>query len=407
MSLKKISWLMLIVLLVGLLAACSSATPEVIEKEVTRVVTETEIQEVEVTRVVEGETVTEIKEVPVEVTRIVEVPAEAAESQVEAEPVAQSPKYRFVMVSHIGSNDPNMQWLTKSLATFEEKYPDVETEYLGTNEYSIQQLVQLLEQALATNPDGLAIPIASNEALEPILREAIDSGIPVVAFNIPDTRPVGERIPYLTYVGGDEYLTGLRLGQDAIAKAQAGEIPMPTGVVCMSHDAAHQGLKQRCAGMTDAMAEIGVETEELFTGANPEEARSTLESYLSSNADVNYVFALASWSSPWAYSVAADLGLSPDVDNEGMTIVTVDASPAALEGIKAGKVLSTHSQGFWLQGFLTMEWLYWNKTLNYVPQSDMLTGPVVIDKTHVDDWIELVRNAFGPEEYDKQAEVWN
>jgi simple sugar transport system substrate-binding protein len=35
---------------------------------------------------------------------------------------------RFVMVSHIGSNDPNMGWLTTSLKAFEQKYPDVKTE---------------------------------------------------------------------------------------------------------------------------------------------------------------------------------------------------------------------------------------------------------------------------------------
>lgn len=315
--------------------------------------------------------------------------------------------YRFVMVSHIGSNDPNMQWLTLSLETFEEKYPNVETEYIATNDYSVQAHIQLIRQALATNPDGLAVPIVSSEAFEPVLLEAIEAGIPVVAFNIPDQRPVGERIPYLTYVGGDEYLTGLLLGQHAIAKAEAGEIPTPTGVVCATHDAAHQGLAARCQGMVDAMAEIGVSTENLFIGADPEGARSALESYMGANSDtVNYIFTVASWSSPWAYSVADDLGLSPDVDNEGVTIITVDASPIALEGIRLGKVLSTHSQGFWLQGYLSMEWLYWYHTLGYSPQSDMLTGPIVVDDSGIDGWIELVRNIFG-EEYDNQtASVW-
>lgn len=367
MSFKRVTLLMVVVFVVGLLAAYSVTLAAPAEPKVAAV---------------EEQTVTE---------------QVAATAQV-------TPTYRFVMVSHIGSNDANMQWLTKSLATFEEKYPDVKTEYIATNEYSVQAHVQLIRQALATKPDGLAVPIVDSEAFEPVLQEAINAGIPVVAFNIPDQRPKEERIPYLTYVGGDEYLTGLLLGQDAIAKAKAGEIPMPTHVVCINHDAAHQGLKARCKGMTDAMAAINVKTEDLFTGAEPEQARSTLEAFLSSNEDVNYIFALASWSSPWAYSVAADLGLSPDVDNEGMTIITVDESPIALEGIKAGKLLSTHSQGFWLQGYLTMEWLYWYKTLNYQPQSDMLTGPIVIDSSTVDSWIKLVRNTFGAE-YDKQSEA--
>jgi hypothetical protein len=46
---------------------------------------------------------------------------------------AQGDQYRFVMVSHIGSNDPNMNWLTTSIKTFGERYPEVKTEYLSTN----------------------------------------------------------------------------------------------------------------------------------------------------------------------------------------------------------------------------------------------------------------------------------
>src|SRR5438034_904677 len=37
---------------------------------------------------------------------------------------AEDKKFRFVMVSHIGSNDANMGWLTESLKAFEAKYPD-------------------------------------------------------------------------------------------------------------------------------------------------------------------------------------------------------------------------------------------------------------------------------------------
>src|ERR671918_75700 len=251
---------------------------------------------------------------------------------------AMAQDYRFVMVSHIGSNDPNMQWLTRSLDEFKKKYPNVETEYLSTNQYSIQEHVRLIEQALATQPDGIAVPIA---------------------------------------------------------RAEEGEIPMPTKVLCANHDPAHTGLKARCRGMTDAMAEIDVEVEELFIGADPAQARNTMQSYLSSNEDVNYIFTVASWSAPWAWGVANDLGLSPDVDDEGITIITVDESPVALEGIKQGHVLSTNSQGFWLQGYVPMEWLYWNHEFGYEPQSNILTGPTVIDESNVDKYVELVRNVFG------------
>ncbi len=280
-------------------------------------------------------------------------------------------KYRFVMVSHIGSNDPNMKWLTLSLAEFEKRYPDVKTEYISTNEYSLKQ--------------------------------AIGQGIPVVAFNIPDPRPAAQRIPYLTYVGGDEYLTGLKLGQRALGLAKDGKIPAPKQVLCAIHDAAHQGLKLRCKGMADAMKTVSVKVDNLFISADPARARSIMQSYLSKNKNVNYIFAVASWSSPWAYGVAKELGRDPGVSaNSGTIVITVDESPVALEGIKQGKLLETHSQGFWLQGYAPMEILYWYQNLGLWPQQDFLTGPVIIDNTNVARWVPFVRNIFGSE-YDKQV----
>ena len=72
---KKLSLLLIAILALTLLVACSApAEPEVVE--VTRVVTETVTEEVEVTRMVEGESVVETVVEEVEVTRIVEIPAE-------------------------------------------------------------------------------------------------------------------------------------------------------------------------------------------------------------------------------------------------------------------------------------------------------------------------------------------
>jgi simple sugar transport system substrate-binding protein len=315
-------------------------------------------------------------------------------------------QYRFVMVSHIGSNDPNMGWLTTSLKTFEQKYPDVKTEYVSTTEYSVQKHVQLLEQVIASKPDGIAVPIVDSQAFKPILDKAIAQGIPVVAFNIPDKTEGDGKIKYLTYVGGDEYLTGLRLGEHAIEAAKAGKLPMPTAVLCANHDPAHQGLKARCKGMADAMAKINVPSEVLFIGADPAQARNTLQAYLSGHKNVNYIFNVASWSAPWSYSVADEMGLHPKIGDKGLTILTVDESPVALEGIKEGKVFETNSQGFWLQGYVPMEWLYWYHKYGYRPQSDILTGPVVIDSSSVAQWESFVRSIFGDKEYDKQAGVW-
>ncbi|GIK39934.1 MAG: sugar ABC transporter substrate-binding protein [Chloroflexota bacterium] len=313
------------------------------------------------------------------------------------------PKYHFVMVSHIGSNDPNMQWLTFAIEDFQKRFPEVKIDYVGASQSGIEELITLARQAIATQPDGIAIPILSSEPLDPVLREAIDAGIPVVAFNISDPRPADERIPYLAYVGGAEETVGIMLANEVLKDAEAGTIPVTTGAVCANLDPSHQGLAARCKGFNETMAAAGVKSETLTISQNQADAVNTMQAYLQGNPDVNVIFAVTANSGPWAYAAAKDLDLAPDVDMEGVTILCVDESPVSLEGIKGGHILATHSQGFYLQGFSPFEILYWNKELGYVPFNDTLTGPILINRDNIDKWIPFTRNIFG-DVYDELAQ---
>lgn len=106
---KKV--LLLIVVLAGILVlgACQAQTVEV-----TRVVTETVTEQVEVTRVVEGEVVTEM----VEVTRVVEVPG-AGEAQASEE---DSGPFEVVMgiAANTGQLHPNLTSLTTDWIVLEQ-----------------------------------------------------------------------------------------------------------------------------------------------------------------------------------------------------------------------------------------------------------------------------------------------
>jgi simple sugar transport system substrate-binding protein len=311
--------------------------------------------------------------------------------------------FRFVMVSHIGSNDPNMKWLTIAIDEFKRTHPNIDVEYVSSNQYSVQELVRLLEETIASKPDGIAVPIVSADALEGPVREAVDAGIPVVAFNIPDPRKGDERIPYLTYVGGDEYLTGYKTGMYALEKAKAGVVPMPKKVVCALIAAEHFGLRERCRGIEDAFKTVGATAEYLFTGADPATFRSNLQAYLSAHKEANYILNMGDFTAPWSWQVARDMKLDPDVDNKGMTILTVGIGPIGLSGLKNNHLLVASEQGFWLQGYIPFEWLYWYHTLGYRPLSDIITGPTMIDKSNIDKFDPLSKAVFGAGSEDASA----
>jgi PAS domain S-box-containing protein len=319
-----------------------------------------------------------------------------------ASEVARPPS-KYLFVSHMGSNDSNSKWFDLALKAFQERYPNVKAAYLGSSEHSTQNYLQLIERAISTKPDGLVVSITDAVALDGVLRRAINRGIPVIAFNTPDVRDPAARIPYLTFVGTDYYQDGKKAGEHALTHARAGEIPMPKQVLCANADATHGGLVARCKGMSEAMKSAGVKAETLTTDWDPVRAATILSAYLAKNPEVNYIYAVTTDLGPTVRTVCNQLDLHPDLGDEAhqVTIIGVDDSPVSLSGVKAGHLLSTVSQAFWLQGYVPLQWLHWYREYGYTPERDILTGPVIIDKTNVDQWITLVQGVIGTDEFQK------
>ena len=152
------------------------------------------------------------------------------------------------------------------------------------------------------------------------------------------------------------------------------------------------------------MSAAGIKTETLTTHSDPAGAANILSVYLARNLDVNYIYAVTTDSGPTVWNVCRKMGLHPDLGDKAhrVTIIGVDDNPVSLSGVKAGHLLSTVSQGFWLQGYVPLQRLYWYREFGYNPESDILTGPVIIDKSNVDEWITLVQGVIGADNFQKQ-----
>ena len=300
-----------------------------------------------------------------------------------------APKYTFWFVSHIGPADPNMLWLTKAIEDFEKRYPEVSIKYVAPEEFSVKKQLEYLETAIAAKPDGLIVPITDPTALEDTLKRAIAAGIPVIASNIEDPRKPPEKIPYLTYVGGDEYQTGYQLGERLLK-----EITPKHVLIAIPH-VGHVGAEMRAKGMTAAVTPVGAKVEKLAIGDEASHAIETLTAYLLGNPDVDAIFTTAMLASTWIYSVMEDLGRTD------IKLIGVDESPCSLEGIISGKMLATHSQGFYLQGYLPPEWLYFYLEYGFVPPPTVLVGPIIIDKSNVESFKKLVLSVFGQKTYEE------
>ncbi len=286
------------------------------------------------------------------------------------------PEFTFYYVSHGGPADP---WWAPVIKGSQDagKLLGVKVVYNGPEKFSIQALVNLVESAIAANPDGMIVTITDYKALDEPLRKAINKGIPVIAVNVPDPRPKGERIPYLSYVGQNEYDAGYYLAKYLIDTGYK-----PKRVIIGIHEVGHIGLETRAKGIIDAIKEKypDVPVEKLDITTDPTKAAEVIKNYLTAHPDTDVIFTLGPLGAHPALQVLDEMGLSGKVK-----LLTIDIDDTILKAIEEGKLLAAVSQQPYAQGFLPVVFMYLYVKYGIIPPEHVPTGPTVIDKTRLED----------------------
>lgn len=303
-------------------------------------------------------------------------------------------EYRFFIVSHGGAVDPFWGVVVRGMedaAALLSENPEfnVNATYFGPEVASIEELVRLLDSALAASPDGLAVTITDARALDEPVRRAIDEGIPVIAINVPDMRDFDERIPYLFYVGGDEYLGGVFAARRFIQIADEQGVEITGGVVA-PQEVGHLGLEARAQGFMDTMTEHGIAAEKLqIYGEDPTRSVEILRSYFVRNPDTNVLFTLGPMGTLPAVTFLREEDLVDDV-----LYGTYDLDSTTMVAIKQGIAEFTVTQQQYLQGFLPMVYLTLYNHYGLRPIEDVLTGPAFVDLTNIELVEDMIEKGY-------------
>jgi len=113
----------------------------------------------------------------------------------------------------------------------------IEVTILGPAKFDLERTASLIDQAVAAQPNGIGLTVTDPVLFKEPIMKALDAGIPVLAYNA-GKGPLEDGIPYLTYLGMDEYQGGFQSGTRlAAAGASRG--------VCINHQVGHAGLDAR------------------------------------------------------------------------------------------------------------------------------------------------------------------
>jgi simple sugar transport system substrate-binding protein len=288
----------------------------------------------------------------------------------------QTDELRFVIVSHGQAADPFWSVVQQGSAQAAEDM-GVSVEYQAPATFDMVAMSQLIDAAVASEPDGIVVSIPDADALTPAIQGALDAGIPVISIN--SGYETSKELGLMTHVGQTEYDAGLGGGQ---RMAEEGV----TTALCVIHEAGNAGLEERCAGFEEGITGAGGTVEQLVVDLNnPTEAQQRIDAALTANPDINGIMTLGPAGATPAIMAVSDAGLSDSVK-----IATFDLSPEVLTGIQDGTVLFAIDQQQYMQGYLPIVFLtLYQRNGNTVAQDIVMTGPGFVDASNVDLVVDL------------------
>ena len=257
---------------------------------------------------------------------------------------------------------------------------DVVVSYRAPDVYSLERMKAMIDQAVATRPDGLVVSIPE-PGLAPAIRRAVRAGIPVVSIN--SGSDVYRRLGVLAHVGQPEERAGFEAGRRLAA----------AGVhraLCVNQQIGNQGLDARCRGLARAMRAAGGRSRVLgVDDQSPATPRRIADAVR--RGGIDGVLALNSLSGIEAVKGVRQIGRA-----DAVKVATFDLGPDVLRAVRAHQLLFAVDQQAYLQGYLPIVLLTERARYGLFPaQGDVLpTGPNFVTARDAGKAIELSKRSI-------------
>ncbi|WP_421851306.1 sugar ABC transporter substrate-binding protein [Oricola sp.] len=281
---------------------------------------------------------------------------------------AQAEGERYVLVSH--APDSDSWWNTiKNAIDVAGSQMGVTVEYRNPPTGDLADMARIIEQATASNPDGIIATIADFDVLSGPLGNAVGKGIPVITIN-SGTQEQSKQIGALMHVGQPEYDAGKGAGE----KAKAAGV---TNFLCVNHYITNPASVERCRGYADALG-VDLGSQMIDSGQDPAEIKSKVLAYMQANPDTNGILTLGPLS---AHPTIAAL----DESGKAGTIHfgTFDLSGEIADAIKGDVIAFGIDQQPYLQGYLPVVILTNLTRYGVVPGNSINSGPGFVTKANI------------------------
>jgi len=247
-----------------------------------------------------------------------------------------------------------------------------------------QDYTALIDQAIARHPAAMVIGNFIPSAFDPLIKKATAAGIPVVVQDsgISSYRADGA----IAYVGQSPETIGESAASSAL-KAGAHHL------LCVDQTT-NPLVEQICVDAKAAMDKAGGSYDQLNVPltdiGNPAALTQDIQGYLSSHSDVDGVFTAGSGFGTDAAAAVGNLGKTGTIKVGGNEVIG-----ATLQDVKAGNIQYEIGIQPYLMGYYSVQIAGEYLKSGQYPQEPVITSGLVIDKSNVDTYVSIDREAPG------------
>ncbi|MFN3650287.1 MAG: sugar-binding protein [Armatimonadota bacterium] len=262
----------------------------------------------------------------------------------------------------------------------------VEASWRGPDPANVANQKKMLEEALATNPDGIALSCIEGDASKEMIDMVISKGVPLVTF---DSDSTGSR--RLAYIGTNNVTAG-----EAAGRAAAELLPNGGEFLGFVGNISAENARERQEGFEKTAKEAGITLKEVIgDDKDPARARSNVENALQKYPDVDGLLGLYSYNGPAIVQAVGNR-------KSQYKVVAFDAEPQTLQALDKGLIDATIVQKPYDFGYLSVKLL---TLINRKGFSEAKKEMNIPDSLLYDTGVETITPANVKEYRDKLAKM--
>jgi simple sugar transport system substrate-binding protein len=273
-------------------------------------------------------------------------------------------QYTIAMVTHEAPGD---SFWDKIRAGAEQAAKQLNVDLKYSNNNDAGQQATLIQNAIDSQVDGLAVTLAYADQVGPAAQKAAEAGIPTVAFNSGINEY--EKYGISMYFGSDETLAGQSAGEK-MSGAGGGK------ALCVIQEQGSVALEARCSGVKATFP--NTDTIQV-NGTDLPSVQQTIQAKLQQDPSITYVVTLGA-------PIALAALQAKQAGSSQARVVTFDLNADVANSIKDGTIEFSIDQQPYVQGFLAVQalWLNLSNGNDLGGGQPVLTGPSFVDPSNIE-----------------------